>query len=206
MAVPVPQLERRFVVVGIGHSGCRLVEGRGADLRRRAAGGGRGTGKVVLEELIAHKLLELFKVCFIVRVVAVGEHRVADGVGEVGPNPAWWVEEGVELVFGDARRRVDNRIHVQAVIGIARVEDGEELVHAGIVVGLGFEFSRRQIAFDVGRHVGDARRCMRPVRLVVHAVEDNAAVCALRVEHVVDFFFRVILDLHGAIGRRHVVG
>ena len=39
---------------------------------------------------------------------------------------------------------------------------------------------------------------MRPVRLVVHAVEDDAAVCALRVEHIVDSGLVIVFDLDRA--------
>ena len=47
---------------------------------------------------------------------------------------------------------------------------------------------------------------MRPVRRVVHAVENDAAVGAFGVVHVVDFFFRVILDPHRAGAARGGLG
>ena len=103
---------------------------------------------------------------------------VADGAREIGAQDIRHRKHCIELVLGDAGGLINNLIHVQAVIGIASVEDCEKLVHARFIVFRGLEFIRRQIALDVGRHSRDARGRVWPVRCVVHAVEDDAAIGA----------------------------
>lgn len=197
---------RRAIRAGPCHAQGCLVERHRLNLVRRQPRSRRRT----MDLHHRHRLNELVEPVEVIGVVGgvvvVGIHLVADGVGKVGAQDVGHREHLVERILGDTGDRVDDLVHIQAVVRVAGIEDGEELVHAGLVVGLGIELALREIALNVGGDGRYARRGVRPVRGVVHAVEDDATVGAVGVAHVMNLGRAVVLDLHRAgprAGREH---
>ena len=145
LRIPVGKWRRAAFQRTVDHGKCCVVEVGGKNLLVGKARGALAVGEECKD--LCQKRLELVKVHLVsAGVVGIGEGSVPQRVGEVLAKHLGRIEHLVELSLGDLLALVRHLIQVQAIVGIARVQDGEKLLHALLVLLLRLKHAGCEVA------------------------------------------------------------